>query len=158
MSQLSGLLVCKPDNAPSIGSIESLSYQRLAGQSGKSYLRFKRDSAQYGGHPFRILTAEKTDYSDQHGNVSFNISVSPDADEGVPAAVSPPQPSPPATAQAPLPKADDQQTSIEAQSAAKAAGCAATSPDDLYQRTVQAFKAIQDCKGGGTPPTQDPPF
>ncbi len=88
--QLNGLLTVKPANKPNAGdTLHLLKETRTSEKSGKEYLKFKRDRE---GPPYRILTATQTDYSDDHGNISFSISVEPfgDSETPVEGAVSPP--------------------------------------------------------------------
>jgi hypothetical protein len=72
---INGLHSCKPENAPQIGAIKTLIVENRTGKSGKAYLKIKSASAEMGGQPYRIVSAEKTDYVDIYGNISFNLEI-----------------------------------------------------------------------------------
>ncbi len=72
---ISGLHSCKPGNDPVVGQIKTFVIEHRKGKSGKPYIKIRSANAENGGTPHRILNAEKTDFVDQHGNISFNIEV-----------------------------------------------------------------------------------
>lgn len=72
---LNGLHSCKPQNEPKQGEIKTFVIEQRKGKSGKDYLKIKSAGAQFGGTPYRILSAEPTGYTDDHGNVSFNLEI-----------------------------------------------------------------------------------
>lgn len=72
--QLSGLLKVKPENVPNVGDTVTLSYQELTSQKGNQYLKFKRDTAEYGGKPYKVVSAQPKD-PDEHGNIAVWIGV-----------------------------------------------------------------------------------
>ncbi len=72
---INGLHSCKPGNDPQVGQIKTFVVQQLTGKSGKPYLKIKSKSVEDGGTPHRILGAQKTDFVDQHGNVSYNLEI-----------------------------------------------------------------------------------
>ena len=72
---INGLHSCKPGNEPQIGQVKLFVVQHMTSKKGKPYLKIKSANAENGGTPYRILQAEKTDFVDQHGNVSFNMEV-----------------------------------------------------------------------------------
>ncbi len=72
---INGLHSCKPGNDPIVGQIKSFVVQHMTSKKGKPYLKIKSANAENGGTPHRIISAEKTDFVDQHGNLSFNLEV-----------------------------------------------------------------------------------
>ncbi len=72
---INGLHSCKPGNDPVVGQIKLFVIENRKGKSGKPYIKIRSANAENGGTPHRILNAEKTDFVDQHGNISFNIEV-----------------------------------------------------------------------------------
>ncbi len=72
---LNGLLTQKPGRDPQQGEIKLFTIEHRKGKSGKPYIKIKNATAEMGGQPYRILSAEKTDFVDQHGNISFNLEV-----------------------------------------------------------------------------------
>lgn len=77
MTQTTGLLCCKPENKPNPGDVVSLSVEQATGQSGTAYTRFRRNTAEYGGSPYRVDSVSETGRSDQHGNVWLNLAATP---------------------------------------------------------------------------------
>lgn len=69
---VSGLHTCKPGNAPSVGQVKSFMVQDMG-----NYIKIRSVTPDKGGQYYKILSAAKTDYADQHGNVSFNLEVEP---------------------------------------------------------------------------------
>lgn len=67
-----GLLTCKPFNAPSVNQIQCF----LVIDKG-NYTKIARSTPDKGGQYYTILTAEKTNYSDANGNVSYNVDIEP---------------------------------------------------------------------------------
>ncbi len=72
---INGLHSCKPGNDPVVGQIKLFVIENRKGKSGKPYIKIRSANAENGGTPHRILGAEKTDFVDQHGNISFNLEV-----------------------------------------------------------------------------------
>ncbi len=72
---VSGLHSCKPGNDPQIGQVKLFVIENRKGKSGKPYIKIRSANAENGGTPHRILNAEKTDFVDQHGNVSYNLEI-----------------------------------------------------------------------------------
>ncbi len=72
---LNGLLTQKPGRYPQQGEIKLFTIEHRKGKSGKPYIKIKNSTAENGGQPYRILSAEKTDFVDQHGNISFSVEV-----------------------------------------------------------------------------------
>ncbi len=72
---LNGLLTQKPGRDPQQGEIKLFTVEHRKGKSGKPYIKIKNATAEMGGQPYRILSAEKTDFVDQHGNISFSVEV-----------------------------------------------------------------------------------
>ncbi len=72
---INGLHSCKPGNDPVVGQIKSFVVQHMTSKKGKPYLKIKSANAENGGSPHRIISAEKTDFMDQHGNISFNLEI-----------------------------------------------------------------------------------
>ncbi len=72
---VSGLHSCKPGNDPVVGQVKLFVIENRKGKSGKHYIKIRSANAENGGTPHRILGAEKTDFVDQHGNISFNLEI-----------------------------------------------------------------------------------
>ncbi len=72
---INGLHSCKPGNDPVVGQIKTFVIEHRKGKSGKPYIKIRSANAENGGTPHRILGAEKTDFVDQHGNISFNLEI-----------------------------------------------------------------------------------
>ncbi len=77
---INGLHSCKPGNDPIVGQIKSFVVQHMTSKKGKPYLKIKSANAENGGTPHRIISAEKTDFVDQHGNLSFNLEIEAQAE------------------------------------------------------------------------------
>ncbi len=102
---LNGLLSVKPGNEPHVGEVRNLSWEHRTSKSGKPWIKIKNAGPDFGGTPYRILVAEKTDFVDQHGNLSFRVEIeatqSKSMELGTPSAIaglSTPPPERPATA------------------------------------------------------------
>jgi hypothetical protein len=75
---INGLHSCKPGNEPQLGQVKLMVVQHMTSKkNGKPYLKIKNANAENGGTPHRILSAEPTGFTDQNGNISFNIEVEP---------------------------------------------------------------------------------
>ena len=74
---INGLYSCKPGNEPQAGQIKTFVVEQRTGKSGKAYLKIKSAGAEFGGTPFRIVSAEPTGYTDKFGNISFNLEIEP---------------------------------------------------------------------------------
>jgi|GEM_PF-6251433 len=72
-----GLLTVKPGNEPEVGQTIYLTAEQRTGKSGNPYTKLTRNTEEYGGSPYTVLKAEKTDFTDSHGNVSFNVEAEP---------------------------------------------------------------------------------
>ncbi len=72
---INGLHSCKPGNDPQIGQVKLFVIENRKGKSGKPYIKIRSANAENGGTPHRILQADKTDFVDQHGNISFNLEI-----------------------------------------------------------------------------------
>lgn len=72
-----GLILVKQDNVPAPGDTISVTAEQANGQSGRTYTRFRRNTAEYGGTPHRVEKAELTGRSDNHGNVWVSVDLSP---------------------------------------------------------------------------------
>jgi hypothetical protein len=72
---INGLHSCKPGNDPVVGQVKLFVIEHRKGKSGKPYIKIRSANADNGGTPHRILNAEKTDFVDQHGNVSYNLEI-----------------------------------------------------------------------------------
>ncbi len=75
ITTINGLHSCKPGNDPQIGQVKLFVIENRKGKSGKPYIKIRSANAENGGTPHRILNAEKTDFVDQHGNISFNLEI-----------------------------------------------------------------------------------
>lgn len=67
-----GLHTCKPGNTPSVGQVKTFMLLSM-GEGDRTWTKIKSEKPDKGGRHYRILSVEKTDYSDAHGNVSFNL-------------------------------------------------------------------------------------
>lgn len=79
---INGLHSCKPNHQPIEGDIKTFVVEQRQGKSGKPYLKIKSEKEEYGGRPFKIISAKKTDFVDAHGNLSFNLELEPAAQQG----------------------------------------------------------------------------
>ncbi len=77
---INGLHSCKPGNDPVVGQVKSFVVQHMTSKKGKPYLKIKSVNAENGGTPYKIVSAEKTDFMDQHGNISFNLEIEAQAE------------------------------------------------------------------------------
>lgn len=68
-----GLLSCKPGNEPTEGEVKTFVIEQRLSKKGKPWLKIKSAGPDYGGQPYRIVSAEQTDFVDAHGNLSFNV-------------------------------------------------------------------------------------
>ncbi len=71
---INGLLVQKA-GSPKLepGDERWFSWEERVGKTGKSYIKIKNESKEYGGRLCAIIDAEKTDFTDKFGNVSYNV-------------------------------------------------------------------------------------
>lgn len=75
---ISGLLIQKASSRPpEPGEERWFSWETKQGKSGKPYIKIKNDTEEYGGKLCSIIDAEKTDFVDKHGNVSYNVGFEP---------------------------------------------------------------------------------
>lgn len=69
---ITGLHTCKPKNAPQVGQVKSFVVIDM-----ETYIKIKNPGKDDVGMNFKITKADKTDYSDRHGNISFNLEMEP---------------------------------------------------------------------------------
>lgn len=83
---ISGLHTCKPKNAPSVGQVKAF----ICEDRG-NYIKLRNPDNKKGevGAFYRVTSAEKTNYSDAHGNISFNLDLEP-AEAPAPQQTAPP--------------------------------------------------------------------
>lgn len=82
---ISGLLIQKASSRPpEPGEERWFSWETKQGKSGKPYIKIKNDTEEYGGKLCSIIDAEKTDFVDKHGNVSYNVGFEPVNPNGEP--------------------------------------------------------------------------
>ena len=75
---INGLHSCKPGNEPQVGQIKTFVIEHHAAKGGKKpWIKIKSAGEKFGGEPYRILSAEPTGYTDDYGNISFNIEIEP---------------------------------------------------------------------------------
>src|SRR5437868_13875516 len=74
---LNGLHSCKPGNDPIAGQVKTFTIDHRTSKTGKPWLKIKSAPPDQGGQPYRIVSAEKTDFVDNHGNVSYNVEIEP---------------------------------------------------------------------------------
>jgi hypothetical protein len=73
---IKGLLTQKADTpAPIVGQTRPYAWSEVTGRSGKAYTKIKFDGQQ--GQPCKIISAQKNDWSDQYGNVSYSVELEP---------------------------------------------------------------------------------
>jgi hypothetical protein len=74
MSTIKGLLAQKPTSpVPHVGELHRYSLRERVGKiSGKPWTKVKAEGDGYG-QLYEVVSVEKTDFVDAHGNVSFNI-------------------------------------------------------------------------------------
>ncbi len=72
---INGLLSVKPGNEPQEGETRTFAIEHRTSKNGKAWIKIKNAGPDFGGTPYRILAAEKTDFVDQHGNLSFNVEI-----------------------------------------------------------------------------------
>ena len=84
-STIRGLHTCRPSNVPNVGQIKCFQIIEQPTRSGdKTYTKIKSGKPEEGGQFYMVMSAEKTDYSDQHGNISLNLELEPAAHAPVP--------------------------------------------------------------------------
>lgn len=116
-----GLHTCKPGNTPSVGQVKTFVLLPM-GEADRAWTKIKSEKPDKGGQHYRIMSVEKTDYTDQHGNISFNLEVEP---------ANPPPPQP-----------NGNQVGAAAQAVAPVASSTAVSPpvaQPVAYDTVQQF-------------------
>ncbi len=72
---IAGLHSCKPGNEPQEGDVKTFVVENRTSAKGKPWTKIKSAGADFGGTPYRIISAEKTDFVDSHGNLSFNLQI-----------------------------------------------------------------------------------
>lgn len=75
MSNVSGLLTQKPDSpAPEPGETRRFSVEQREKKNkpGETWNKLKNEGEGYG-QAFKVLKADKTDFTDNHGNVSYSV-------------------------------------------------------------------------------------
>ena len=71
---LNGLLSQKPDSRPpEPGEERWFTWQERKSKSGKPWIKIKNTPQDMGGQLCQIVDCEKTDFTDTHGNVSYNV-------------------------------------------------------------------------------------
>jgi len=76
--KITGLLSVKPGNEPEQGETRTFVIEQRPARNGKkAWTKIKGAGLEYGGAPYRILSAEPTGYVDAHGNCSFNVEIEP---------------------------------------------------------------------------------
>lgn len=80
---ISGLHSCKPANVPVAGDIKTFVIEHRPAKNGKkAWIKIKSATPEYGGTPYRILEAKPTGFTDQHGNIGFNLEIETAVDGG----------------------------------------------------------------------------
>lgn len=73
-----GLHSCKPENVPVEGDVKTFVIEHRPAKNGKkAWIKIKSAGPDYGGEPYLILSASPTGFTDQHGNISFNLEIEP---------------------------------------------------------------------------------
>lgn len=78
-SSISGLLTQKPDRpAPEPGAVRRFSAERRekSKKPGEFYTKIKNEGDGFG-QEYKVLKADKTDFVDNHGNVSYSLLIEP---------------------------------------------------------------------------------
>lgn len=75
---ISGLHSCKPGNEPVQGETKTFVIEQHPAKNGKkAWTKIKSAGAKFGGEPYRIISAEPTGFTDDYGNISFNLEIEP---------------------------------------------------------------------------------
>ena len=75
--QIQGLITQKPGRDPQVGEVKCFTVEQRTSVSGKAWTKFKNSIPDKGGSMYKILSVKPTGFEDQHGNISFNLSVEP---------------------------------------------------------------------------------
>ncbi len=81
---INGLHSCKPGHEPEVGQVKTFTviHNPPKGEK-KAWTKIKSAGPDYGGQPYRIVSAEPTGFTDSYGNISFNLEIeSTDTDSG----------------------------------------------------------------------------
>jgi hypothetical protein len=70
---INGLLTQRPERPPEAGQIKCFTVENRVSAAGKPWIKVKNATPDKGGRDYRILNVQPTDFTDAHGNVSFNI-------------------------------------------------------------------------------------
>jgi hypothetical protein len=74
---ISGLHSCTVGNTPYVGDVKLFVIEQRIGKSGKPWTKITNASADMGGRPHEVMSVTKTDYTDAHGHISFNMEIQP---------------------------------------------------------------------------------
>ena len=75
--QIQGLITQKPGRDPQVGEVKCFTVEQRTSVSGKAWTKLKNSIPDKGGSMYKILSVKPTGFEDQHGNISFNLSVEP---------------------------------------------------------------------------------
>lgn len=80
---ISGLHSCKPGNEPVQGETKTFVIEQHPPKNGKkAWTKIKSAGPKFGGEPYRIISAEPTGFTDDYGNISFNLEIEPNLGGG----------------------------------------------------------------------------
>lgn len=73
---INGLHSCKPGHEPTIGQVKTFAVIHNPPKGDKkAWIKIKSAGPDFGGQPYRIVSAEPTGYTDSYGNISFNLEI-----------------------------------------------------------------------------------
>ena len=77
MNQIQGLLTQKPTSpVPEVGQTRRFSWEERKSKNGTDWIKIKSEGEGYG-QPYEIKSVQKTNHTDSHGNVSYNVTIEP---------------------------------------------------------------------------------
>ena len=77
MSQVTrGLHCCKPQNTPRVGQVKSFVLETKNPGTDREWIKIRNVKPEEGSY-FSIVSVEKTNWSDERGNISFNLEIEP---------------------------------------------------------------------------------
>ena len=71
-----GLHTCKPQNTPRVGQVKSFLLETKNPGTDKEWIKIRNVKPEEGSY-FSIVSVEKTNWSDERGNISFNLEIEP---------------------------------------------------------------------------------
>ena len=71
-----GLHICKPQNTPRVGQVKCFALETKNPGTDKEWIKIRNVKPEEGSY-FSIVSVEKTNWSDERGNISFNLEIEP---------------------------------------------------------------------------------